>query len=231
MGSKNKFIVYALKDPRTKEIRYIGKSCVGLERPKSHCSPSRLKGDGMTYKSNWIKSLLKLNLKPLIEVIEECDDHESLKIRELFWIEFYSKTCKLVNSTTAKEGSAFLTDSTKQKLKNAKKKFKESPEYKNYIENISRNSKKLWKNKELRNKLIEIKKDLWKDPNYRKMMSDNSFKRLAKFKIQDQNGVVYNSCKEAAKILGLHASGICHVLKGKLKQTGGYTFKKLEEWY
>lgn len=35
----------------------------------------------------------------------------------------------------------------------------------------------------------------------------------------------FNSTKECARQLGLHTSNITAVLKGRLKQTGGYTFK------
>lgn len=38
----------------------------------------------------------------------------------------------------------------------------------------------------------------------------------------------FNSGKECARQLGLHVSHICNVLKGKRKQTGGYTFKYKE---
>ena len=40
-----KFIIYALVDPRILEIRYVGLSTRGLERPRSHGRPSYLRGD------------------------------------------------------------------------------------------------------------------------------------------------------------------------------------------
>ena len=39
----------------------------------------------------------------------------------------------------------------------------------------------------------------------------------------------FNSGKECARQLGLHDSNITNVLKGRRKQTGGYTFKYKEE--
>ena len=47
--------------------------------------------------------------------------------------------------------------------------------------------------------------------------------------IVDQNGVVYESPKEAAKALGVFASNIRSVLNGKYKQTGGFAFKYLTQ--
>jgi len=43
--------------------------------------------------------------------------------------------------------------------------------------------------------------------------------------IVDQNGVVYESASEAARILDLWAANICKVLKGKCKSAGGHFFK------
>ena len=37
----------------------------------------------------------------------------------------------------------------------------------------------------------------------------------------------FTSLNEAAKLLGVHVGNIAHVLSGKYKQTGGYTFKKI----
>lgn len=39
----------------------------------------------------------------------------------------------------------------------------------------------------------------------------------------------FNSTKECARQVGLHTSNITAVLKGRLKQTGGYTFKYLNK--
>lgn len=33
------YLIYALQDPNTKEIRYIGRSTKGLKRPQNHLLP------------------------------------------------------------------------------------------------------------------------------------------------------------------------------------------------
>jgi hypothetical protein len=40
-----------------------------------------------------------------------------------------------------------------------------------------------------------------------------------------ETGVEYESIQECARQLGLHATSICKVLKGKIKTTGGFHFK------
>jgi hypothetical protein len=54
----SKFFVYGLFDPRTNEVRYVGKTCCGMKRPKGHVTPSVLKRD-VAIKGNWIRGLLQ----------------------------------------------------------------------------------------------------------------------------------------------------------------------------
>ena len=83
-----KYMIYALVDPTTKNVRYIGKSCKGLHRPKEHLFPYQNKVK--THKNCWIRGLLRKGVKPEIVIIEECD-RESLDEREIFWISHYNK--------------------------------------------------------------------------------------------------------------------------------------------
>jgi hypothetical protein len=52
-----KFLIYAMADPRTEELRYVGKSCSGLRRQRQHLCPSTLQSKPKTYCSAWIKSI------------------------------------------------------------------------------------------------------------------------------------------------------------------------------
>ena len=62
--------IYALEDPETSEIRYIGLTATSLKaRLGCHLSPSAM--SHKTYKNHWIKSLLKRGLKPKIILIDE----------------------------------------------------------------------------------------------------------------------------------------------------------------
>lgn len=40
MKLKSKFLIYGLTDPITDELRYIGRSSSGLNRPRQHLAPS-----------------------------------------------------------------------------------------------------------------------------------------------------------------------------------------------
>lgn len=77
--------IYVLCDPRTGEIRYVGKTINIQERFKGHCGCKV-----GTYKSNWIVGLKMLGLKPMVEVLEtikNSDDTDWQHV-ERFWIAY-----------------------------------------------------------------------------------------------------------------------------------------------
>lgn len=61
--------IYCLKDPNNEEIRYVGKTSNPESRYKSHLEIRELSMG--SYKANWIKSLLRNNQFPYMEILEE----------------------------------------------------------------------------------------------------------------------------------------------------------------
>jgi hypothetical protein len=61
---------YYLKDPKDNAIRYIGQSKNPKERLSKHIHDSKRGRDKNTRKVRWILSLLRENLKPILEVFE-----------------------------------------------------------------------------------------------------------------------------------------------------------------
>lgn len=82
-GSARVFI-YTLADPRDGMVRYVGKSINLEKRLKKHLYA---KENG--HKANWIASLKKLGLKPIMEAIEEIKNptEEQWQEAERYWIE------------------------------------------------------------------------------------------------------------------------------------------------
>lgn len=58
--------IYILIDPRSNQIRYVGKSNNPRKRLSAH-----LYDRGRTYKANWVQLLVKENFKPILEIIDE----------------------------------------------------------------------------------------------------------------------------------------------------------------
>lgn len=78
----SRYIIYGLTDPRTDEVRYIGRSSSGLGRPRRHLRESAFDD----HKSRWIKSLIALDLKYGIVVLESCPSASALSEAEQRWI-------------------------------------------------------------------------------------------------------------------------------------------------
>ena len=115
-------IIYVLKDPETKEIRYVGKTVSSLQkRLKQHIYDTK---KSKNHRSNWIKSILNKNLIPEIEEIDNCIWLESQE-KEQFWIKYYKDlNYNLVNATDGGEGNLGYVKSkeTIQKLKDSLRK-------------------------------------------------------------------------------------------------------------
>lgn len=87
--------IYALSDPITGEVRYIGKTVKHIEtRLSEHLSKS-IKNP-TNYKDSWVISLNNKGLKPLISVVEMCEK-DCWEEREKYWIDYYRKISRLTN--------------------------------------------------------------------------------------------------------------------------------------
>lgn len=76
--------IYCLKCPFTNEIKYIGKTYNALNKRRyEHIRVAR-KGLPKGAKSDWLMELSAINLKPIIELIEICDQN-NWREREIYW--------------------------------------------------------------------------------------------------------------------------------------------------
>lgn len=118
------YIIYALKDPVTKEIRYIGKSASGLKRPQEHLKPKEY--NKHTHKAHWVKSLILRGLQPEIEVLLVLDSGDQLDSEEIRLIaEYRAAGAALTNATDGGEGALGrkVSEETRQKVSEKKKAY------------------------------------------------------------------------------------------------------------
>ena len=98
-------MIYGLIDPCTRMIRYVGKSCTGMRRPKKHrlLAPKSVG----PYCENWIRSLLANGLDYEIVVLDTALAKPELSVLERFWIA-YGRACgwPLTNLTDGGDGRA-----------------------------------------------------------------------------------------------------------------------------
>lgn len=117
--------VYALIDPRTLEIKYIGITKRNTKvRLLDHIRIAKNETDTNIHKRAWIRQLLELGLEPKIVILETCPI-EDLSNSEIWWIAL----CKRLgfNLTNLTEGGDFPpgwdgrthTEETKQKQSRA----------------------------------------------------------------------------------------------------------------
>ena len=67
--------IYTLSDPRTNQVRYVGKTCVKPEkRYAQHLYQWKRCNSKISHLNSWIKNLNKNNLKPLLFIIDEVDE-------------------------------------------------------------------------------------------------------------------------------------------------------------
>ena len=92
-----KTYIYKLIDPNTLEIKYVGKSDNPdlLKRLVGHLNQIYRK-ERFSDKGYWIEELLRKAQCPVIELIEEIDRSQT-KIREKYWVQYYSEIYNLYN--------------------------------------------------------------------------------------------------------------------------------------
>jgi len=108
-------VIYILKHPNTNEIRYIGKT---KQKPET-----RLQGHvrdafrHTTKNGNWIKSLLKNDLYPAVEILDTCEEDDWI-ITEQYWIsQFKTWGFNLNNLTDGGDGNQNQVFSKESQLK------------------------------------------------------------------------------------------------------------------
>jgi group I intron endonuclease len=85
--------IYKLIDPITNEVRYVGKTNNLVRRFSAHLRRSKT---NKYHSARWINSLLNKNLKPILEIIEECNE-TNWEEREIYWINYYRELFDLTN--------------------------------------------------------------------------------------------------------------------------------------
>lgn len=124
--------IYTLSDPRTNEVRYVGKTFGLKQRYSDHvCTTSKI-----NKKTSWVLSLKKSGHLPIMEVIEKLENVESnaWESAEKFWIEtlkFYG--CRLVNGTSGGDSGKRMSAESIQKRVDATRGRKHTEEHKEKI--------------------------------------------------------------------------------------------------
>lgn len=187
-----------------------------------------------------IKSIKKYGKDNFIRIIlEECETKEESNIREIFWIKYFNSTNRNIGYNISNGGNGGnlgpivnkkISDLNKglilvkDKYGNNTSVYKDNPRY------ISGELVAFHKGLVAYNKGVPMSEDQKvklrgpKTEEHKRKLSEVRIGKGTK-KIQCfNNGIVYNSLKEAAEILGLTVPNVVSVLKGRSKKTKGYIF-------
>jgi hypothetical protein len=215
--------IYILKDPRDFSIRYVGKCEKKYlnTRLSAHLAPSNMKCSN--HRTNWIRSLLCLGLKPEIELVQDgYKTRKELCDAEIFFIQFYKDMgLDLVNATKGGEGGSAklfgdknparrpevryrvrkpISEETRARL-SAAKAGKNHPFYGKRGKDTTQFGLKRTKDQNIKNA---------------KAQGGKMFK--------DNLGNIYNTLGEAQDKTGADHRNISAVLHNKRKSTKGYIF-------
>lgn len=105
--------IYALLDPRTSLVRYVGKSI----HPKTRLAGHRA-DKSKTWRTNWLGELVGLGLQPELQILEELPDGANWQDREREWITKGRELgWPLTNCTLGGDGVSGLPEDTRQRMR------------------------------------------------------------------------------------------------------------------
>jgi group I intron endonuclease len=222
---ENKVYIYSLSDPITDEVRYIGKTIRPKQRYKEHIRNSK---DKKTYSNCWINSLIKDGLKPILSILEECDESNWIE-REIHHISLYEN---LTNLTKGGDGTNGFKHDEYTKLKMSELRKGDGNNF--YGKSHKEETKRI---------LSEITKKRIEDPKFIKNLRDKGLSQWEnKSDVEKLNNVInqknrrnikqytlngelireFISLREIERELGYFRSNITPCLKGIFKQAYGF---------
>ncbi len=106
--------IYTLSHPITHEVKYVGKSIDPKERLRTHIKDAR-KNYRNNLSCNWVKSLLKKGLEPVMDIIDDIEgDWEWL---EIYWVaQFKAWGFELKNTTEGGDYNPMSNPTSRKKV-------------------------------------------------------------------------------------------------------------------
>lgn len=151
--------IYALIDPFTFKVRYIGKTIKLKQRYQNQLNES-----SNTHRCNWIKGLLSSGKKPIQVVLQELEDCEDWQKAEMNWIRIAKKyKWNLVNSTDGGDGVTNLSKESKEKMLKTWTGRKHKPETLVKLSKASKGRIKTQEQKDNMSAIMSGRKILWVD--------------------------------------------------------------------
>jgi hypothetical protein len=213
--------IYALTDPTTNNIKYVGKSDDPKERLKNHIRKCKYV---KTHKNNWLQQLKNNNLEPNLIILDEVLVCE-WGFWETYWIsQIKSWGFTLTNLTNGGDGGNFggkVNKKISEKLKG--RKFGE-----NTLELMSESAKKRKLTDEGR-KSLSIHRKGSNNPMFGRTQSkhciESKHKPVTQYSLSGDFIKEWESLKKVSEYLCINRNTIRMVCNNQRKSAGGYIWK------
>jgi hypothetical protein len=222
-----KTYIYTLENPETGEIRYVSKTTNIKRRYYQHTNKKICNKLSNKHLGNWLLSILNKDLKPILNIIEECENDWVQS--EIYWIEqFKVWGFNILNFTKGGEGFSHKhSEESKKRMSLAQKGLK-----KNFTEeSLKSHVKRFTNNNPMYNK--EIKDKVLSSPNHhfynpkpenikkslesRKKLLETGFRFRTRKVINTETNEIFNTIKEAAESIGITRTHLTLCLSRKRK--------------
>ncbi len=224
--------VYGLSDPRTGELRYVGKTTWGRHRLRQHIAEAR-GGRHNTKKNAWLCHLLKVGLEPEIQVLETGDTEDALLAAEAFWIgSLRLAGADLLNHTDGGERgvSGPRSAETRAKMSAAKKGKRVSAKTlaARQAGGLARRGVPLTQGH--RDALSRGRLGMkFSDEHRASIAATHGGSPIRVVRLADGWSTICYSQTMAAEAAGTSRSAVCKVLSGRNKVARGHTFEKVTQ--
>lgn len=224
---KTNIFIYALKDPSSKEVMYIGMTTRGLQRFEDHYKSCYCESKYMTSVKKWIRNLKKEKTIFEIEYLEYfSEDGQHVDIAEQRWIKYFiDRGIKLLNHEMGGRstgGCKALVDASNNLRRDKMNEYWSHPENR---KKLSERVKLGQSKPGVKERMIESAKsrkfsDLF---NEKKTEYTNSIKCI----ISDDQGNTFIGLTEAAKFYNVNNSTIDKAIKGLIYLVKGHKLTKI----
>lgn len=209
--------IYALIDPFTKKIRYIGKTIMPLKKRLRY----HVLGRSNTDKSNWLKGIVAKGSYPIISEIDSIKNSEWPEA-EKYWIKYYREFHGNLFNMLA--GGGYIPKEPIKRKPHTEERKKQYSEFfkgnKYRLGTKDSEETKKRKSEACRNSYV-----IGTRPRTKPIASLSLMKSITQF---TKDGVFiqnFDSITEAAKTLGLKRTAITENVRGANYSCGGYVFK------
>lgn len=211
--------IYALVDPITDDIRYVGQTVQPSKRLGQHMNNL----SGNTHKENWVASLVERGVEPWMWVLETIDDAESDEA-ECWWIAALKEDGEPLTNLT--DGGGGPTEERGRKMSKALKGRVLSEEHKRRIGEANRGSRHPNYGKtlpaETKRKMSEARKGS-RNHNYGKTFSEEARRHMSEAqmgkKLSTETKDKISESQKGRKFSAEHRRKLAKAMKGKKLST------------